>query len=244
MSKIIKLEETASTNEYLKSLNQNESLEEGTIVCTNFQSEGKGQGGNKWHSEQGKNLTFSILLQPTFLDIRHQFFISEAVSVALCDFLKKEFNLNAHIKWPNDIYIENFKIAGILIENILIGNKISSSIIGIGLNINQEEFPSNIPNPISIQILTGQTYDLDILQKKIQEYILSRYIQLIKEEDEIISREYKHKLFRKEGFHQYKAGENIFSAKIKTVLPTGHLILEDSQGQERAFVFKEISFVI
>ncbi|MDR0546159.1 MAG: biotin--[acetyl-CoA-carboxylase] ligase, partial [Dysgonamonadaceae bacterium] len=180
---IIRLNSIDSTNRYLNDLAAQQNLEEGTTAITQQQSAGRGQRGNSWESEAGKNLTFSTLLYPGFLPVSQHFLLSEAVALAVCDALNALLeNLplphSFRIKWPNDIYYENRKIAGILIENELTGATIEHSIIGIGLNINQTQFSDTLPNPISLKQITGQNADLDGLLETVLKNIMQRYGQL------------------------------------------------------------------
>ena len=242
-STIIHISETHSTNSYLKQLLQNQILPEGTTVITDNQTDGRGQRGNSWESEIGKNLTFSIVLYPTFIPIQEQFILSQIVSLAIKDILD-QFITDITIKWPNDIYWKNKKICGILIENSLSDNIIQDAIIGIGLNINQEEFLSNAPNPISLKQSTQREHNLKDILLSIHKQILSYYEDLRVGKKQSIIDKYKNHLFRKEGYHLYNDGETNFEAKIKNVLPTGHLTLKTKEGIERIFAFKEIKFIL
>ena len=241
MGNIIHLAETDSTNRYLNELVGKKKAEEGTIVVTDFQTAGKGQTGNSWESEAGKNLTFSLLLYPTEMDIREQFALSEAISLGLTDTLQV-YAEGFSIKWPNDIYWQDKKIAGILIENAIMGRGISHCIVGIGLNMNQEEFISDAPNPVSLKQITGKEFPLYELLLTLRENIFNRYIQLL-HQDETLYKDYFKSLYRKTGFHLYEAESEKFEAKIKSVQLSGHLVLEDKAGKERVFAFKEVRFV-
>ena len=151
-SNLLFFENLPSTNTHAADLLKKNNLPEGTIVYTNYQSAGRGYSGNRWESEDGKNLLISIVLFPSFIKPEDQFYISMAVSLGICDFLKR-YIPDCSIKWPNDIYVNNDKIAGILIESSITGNKIEYTIAGIGLNINQEKFISDAPNPVSLRIV-------------------------------------------------------------------------------------------
>jgi len=241
MSDIIYIDQTQSTNSYLKELLQDKGLEEGTIVAANHQTAGRGQRGNSWESERGKNLTFSMLLRPHRIPIEGQFIISQLVSLAIKVVLS-EYTPDITIKWPNDIYWKGLKICGILIENTLSENRIENSIVGIGLNINQKEFVSNAPNPVSLWQITQQTYDLEIILKVLQNKILDLYNEL-GQDDAAIAENYKNNLYRRAGYYFYSDGEKEFEAKIVDVLPTGHLVLETKNGAVRQFAFKEVKFI-
>ena len=170
---IIDLEETDSTNRYLKNLLTTEHPEEFSVVRTDFQSSGRGQQGNSWNSEKGKNLLFSIVIYPSDIEANRQFIISRMISVAIYRVLS-HFTDGIKIKWPNDIYFQNRKIAGILIENSLMGKNIRYSVIGVGLNINQTMFPENIPNPVSLKQITMSELD----KNKILDSILMEFREL------------------------------------------------------------------
>ena len=158
-SKLIFLKNLPSTNTYAASLVKEKEVSEGTIIYTNYQSAGRGQGWNKWESEENKNLLISIILFPSMIKPAEQFLLSMAVSLGICDFLDL-YTTTISIKWPNDIYVNNDKIAGILIENSIMGDLIEHTIAGIGININQSKFLSDAPNPVSLTNLTGGQFDL------------------------------------------------------------------------------------
>ena len=151
-----------STNSYLQNLLEKGEDVVDNVVVTDFQTSGKGQGKNVWQSEDGKNLLFSIALDMSFLKAEDQFLLTQIVSVAMINVLKKYLpEENLFIKWPNDIYFNNKKIAGILIKNEIKGIMLGTSIIGIGLNVNQTSFDESLPNPISMKMITGKDYDLE-----------------------------------------------------------------------------------
>ncbi len=233
-----------STNNELKILNQKLNLPEYSILCTEFQSAGKGQQGNSWESEKGKNLTFSLLLKPTHIAAQDQFLISKAISLGIIKVFSS-FKTGFNIKWPNDIYYNDFKIGGILIENTLCGINISESIIGIGLNINQEIFKSNAPNPISLTNITQQEYNLETFLKKILSSI-HLFLSHLNSEEETrkLNQEYLDCLYRREGYHKYKDQQNgQFKASIEGISEYGQLILQTAKGEIRTYAFKEVEFV-
>lgn len=243
MPPIIHIQATPSTNSYLRQLLSEEKLEEGTIVITNHQTAGRGQRGNTWESEKGKNLTFSMVLHPSFIPIHEQFILSQIVSLAIKTVLD-EYKMGITIKWPNDIYWQEKKICGILIENALSEDRIENCIIGIGLNINQKQFNSDAPNPISLTHITKKNQELEPILIAIQNHILS-YYQKIKEGNRIsIIEEYKQSLFRKEGFHLYSDGERTFEAQIIDIELSGHLILRTKDKKDLKFAFKEVKYIL
>jgi BirA family biotin operon repressor/biotin-[acetyl-CoA-carboxylase] ligase len=249
MPKIIKIKETTSTNKYLEELQRQEKQEEGSVVVAEFQTAGKGQAGNSWESEQGKNLLCSMLLYPDFLEVEKQFLVSEIISLAIVDTLAKALEAggdtsrtSVSIKWPNDIYYQNKKIVGILIENNILGNAIESCIIGMGVNVNQEKFTANALNPVSLKQITGKEYSLDELLKSLMNNIFTRYVQLMNGEEDKIHSDYMQNLFRNNGFHLFRTEGKDFFAKIKNVSYSGLLTLETKEGEDKVFAFKEVEF--
>lgn len=232
--------ETDSTNTKLRALLSEQPLPEGFIVRTDFQTSGKGQKGNSWESERGKNLLFSILLYPTHLPIEKQFIISQLISIAIKKTLD-QYSVGFSVKWPNDIYYFDKKIGGILIENIIQGNKIKSMIAGIGLNINQIKFESDAPNPVSLIQITGKRTVLIPILNQIYENIMELYLQ---SNEEKIAEIYAESLYRKDGFHRYNASGEEFEAKIIRVHPDGKLELETTGAEKREYYFKEVTFVV
>lgn len=231
--KIVHIDETDSTNRWLKDHG------EGTmVVATDYQTAGKGCGSNAWESERGKNLTFSMLIHPDGIAAREQFHITEVVSVALCRTLQPYIYNKVEIKWPNDIYVGDRKLCGILIENRLQGNVIVDCIIGIGLNVNQRTFVSDAPNPVSMYQLTGQETDRDELLKAFIENLDQEW------QNKTNGLEYKELLYRKgkDGLYEDKTGR--FVARLADVLPDGRLLLVDEEGKERTYAFKEVTFII
>jgi len=241
MSKIRNISETDSTNNYLKNLLSQEQLEEGTAVFTDFQTAGKGQRGNGWESENGKNLMFSIVFYPDMIKANEQFVISQAVSLGVVDFLLRYTN-DITIKWPNDIYWQDKKICGILIENTLQEDRIKESVCGIGININQEKFLSDAPNPISLIQITRQKYSLELMRSEVCERIMSRYKQMADGGTSQIREEYKLHLFRRNGYHLYNDGSTDFHARIKDIETSGRIVLETEGGEEKCFAFKEVKY--
>src|ERR1035437_2026424 len=168
------IQETASTNELLWKMLRENTLAEGFVVRTDFQTSGKGQIGNLWESESGKNLLFSMALFPQKIRPDQQFLISQLVSVSIKKALD-EYVDNITVKWPNDIYWKDKKLAGILIENSLQGNKIKTVVIGIGLNVNQKEFRSNAPNPVSLLQITHKRINRKQLLQQICRNLMEMY---------------------------------------------------------------------
>lgn len=240
---LIHISETNSTNNYLQTLCAQQKVEELTTVVADFQTSGRGQRGNSWESEPLKNLLFSFVLFPDFLEARCQFLISQIISLAIKEELST-YTEDISIKWPNDIYWKEKKICGILIENDLMGRNICQSIAGIGININQEEFYSPALNPVSLYQITGKQYDTFEVLKNIMLRIQSYYSQLKKNDTSSIVVHYEKSLFRKEGMHRYKDADGEFLARIVCVEPEGRLILEDEMLAKRGYMFKEIEYLL
>ncbi len=241
---VVRLDETSSTNTEMKLLQQKSPLPEGSMVMAEFQTAGRGQMGNTWYSGKGKNLLLSFLLYPHGVKARDQFIISRVVSLALKRVLNRYLQ-DVTIKWPNDIYWKNKKIAGILIENSLVGQHIDYTIVGIGLNVNEGAFPSQLPNPISMRQITGGVLDRELLLKELHDELFNLYQRLKRGEIEIIDQEYMHHLYRKDGVHWFADKDGRFKATIKTVLASGHLVLATyPEREERVYAFKEVAFVV
>jgi len=242
-SDIIFCKNAGSTNTVAAGMIKSGHVSEGTVIHTNFQTAGRGQKGNRWESEDGKNLLFSVILYPTMVGPADQFIISIFISLGIYDFLKTLVR-ECKIKWPNDIYTGNDKIAGILIENSITGSTIVNSIAGIGLNINQEEFPEEIPNPVSLKILTGVDHDTGLCLQKLAVCLDKRYKQVISGEWVELRKEYISSLYRLNRWSRFKSAGGIFEGRIVSVTEQGCLQIEKKPGNKMEFAFKEIEFVV
>jgi len=240
MKNILFIKQTNSTNALMRTLIKQETLPEGFVVYTDFQTAGKGQIENSWESETGKNLLFSILLYPHHVAIDQQFIISQIVSIAIINVLS-DYCENIKIKWPNDIYLNDKKLAGILIENSLRGSQINNTVIGIGLNINQTVFKSDAPNPVSLRQIKEKSFRRKEILVKIVENILDIYIEM---DINKIREDYFKNLYRNNGFYSFKAGNELFKAQIDDVQPDGKIIMTLEKGTSRSFYFKEVEFII
>ncbi len=239
---IIMFNSLESTNEYCKEMLNNREIPEGTVISARWQSEGKGQGDNSWESSAGENLTFSIILHPLFLNISDQFFISMITSLGIADFLR-QFTNNVLIKWPNDIFIGNKKIAGILIENSVMDNKITDSIVGIGININQVSFGSHIPNAISLRSIVPEPPPLDNCLESLCKNIDHWYSMLKQDRKEDIKTKYTDRLFRLNQQHLYRERNKIFKGTVTGVDNFGRLALRTQAGRTRYFGLNEVDFL-
>lgn len=240
---VVRLGELDSTNNYMKSLIKDQQPEEGSVVVADFQTGGRGQMGNGWNAEKGKNLLFSLLIYPDNVLANEQFIISRIASLAVKNTLD-QFTDDIRIKWPNDIYWKDKKIAGMLIENDIRGRNIVNSVIGIGININQEVFPDELPNPVSLKQITGSEQDRDyILDIFTREFFLL-YREFQDGDIRAIENEYMLDLYRINDYYWFEDNDGRFKAKIKEVQPSGHLVLETLEGGEkRVYAFKEVAFV-
>ncbi len=247
MARYILLHETASTNTYLKRMAA--LLPSGTVVYTHRQTAGRGQKGNSWEAEPGKNLTFSMLLKQPGVAAARQFCLSEAVSLAIVDAVEPRLAPSGGevtVKWPNDIYWCDRKLCGILLELSLKGSGIDYMVAGVGLNVNQERFVSDAPNPVSLKQITGCDTDLDALLRD----VCGRIEQLCAQGPdavEALHRRYLGRLYRNDGKpHTFALpGGERFEATISRVMPDGMLVLRHTAtGQEHSYAFKEVSHVI
>lgn len=229
-----------STNAYLQRLVAETDAPEGTVVSTSFQTNGRGQLSNVWEAEDGKNILCSILLRPTSLPIKSQFLISQAISVAIVDVLNSYLD-GFFIKWPNDIYYKEDKIAGILIENTLSSAGISTCIIGLGLNVNQQTFRSDAPNPISLfNIIGRETSVPELLQSILERF--NKVYELAYTNVALLRENYFNNLLFSGKMRMYSDESGEFIGKIVDVENDGHLIIEDVEGTKRRYAFKEIQF--
>ncbi len=242
-SNLLFFEDLPSTNIHAADLLKKNNPPEGTIVYTNYQSAGKGYSGNKWESEDGKNLLISIILYPSFIKPEDQFHISMVISLGVCDFLMR-FIPECSIKWPNDIWVNNDKIAGLLIESSLTGKQIEFTVAGIGLNINQQRFLSDAPNPVSLNQLTGVIYDLPSSLEKLASDLDKRYKQLIGGNYGQIKKEYVSKLYRLNEWHEFRDKNGLFTGRVLTVGDYGRLIIEKQNGEISEYSFKEAEFIL
>ena len=235
---IIRIPQIASTNCYLRELSNTKKLAEGTIVVTDHQTQGRGQGANRWESEPGANLTFSIILYPSFVESSRQFVLSKAISLAVLDFLS-QYVSEVTVKWPNDVYVDDKKITGILVENFVGGSYLTKTIAGVGVNINQRRFTSDAPNPVSLQQLTGITYLLESCLNNLHELIAIRY-QMIVENPNKLNADYLRHLYRFGQLSRYCAGDTLFDAVITGVNDYGMLEMTTDRGERKVFGFKEV----
>lgn len=271
---LIELDAVTSTNTFLAAYQPQQGTDL-TLVTAEYQTAGRGQTGNTWESERGKNLLFSLLLRPSFLPPTHLFLLSEAIALAIRNAVDSflgnpqfPFETNASatpchpavsVKWPNDIYVGDRKIGGILMENEFSGSHIGRCIIGCGVNINQADFHSDAPNPVSLRQLLGHDTTrmlvLDTIITQFRHYyadIQASFAASTSAQDQTASltsslhTAYRSFLYRREGLHPYldTSSPTPFLAEIADVEPSGHLLLRDTSGHIHRYAFKEVSFVV
>lgn len=239
---VIHLEETDSTNRYLRDLGP---LAEDclTVVVAGYQTAGRGQGTNSWESEPAQNLLFSVGVVPRNVPVARQFVLSEAGALAVGDALSA-YTDGISLKWPNDVYWHDCKISGTLIETAVSAHGMRRCVYGIGINVNQRVFHSDAPNPVSLFQILGVETNLDeVLQRTLS--ALEYYLDMIEWGDAAkVSALYHDRLYRRQGLYTYEDAMGTFRAVIDHVEDDGHLVLRDETGLLRAYAFKEVRFVI
>ncbi len=238
------LSDIDSTNSYAISMLNNVNVAEGTIIKTNYQTQGKGQRGSHWSASRGLNLTFSVILKPNFLPLAKHFYLYQISALSCYDTLSELIN-NSHIdikiKWPNDILVNKRKLAGILIENNLLNNQINWSVIGIGINVNQLLFDTN-PNAVSLKMLTSQEYDLNIILNRIAFHLEKYYLALMQEKYNFIKTNYLNSFFGLNTFMNFEINNQIKAFLVKGISEKGLLLLEDNNRVQIELDVKEIKW--
>lgn len=239
---IIRLEEADSTNTYLR---QHASQMEAwmTVVTAEYQTAGRGQGVHTWESNRSENLLFSVLTHPVMVPVRSQFLLSEAGALALKEVLDG-YTDGITLKWPNDIYWNDRKLSGTLIETSIGGGRIKNCVFGIGLNVNQKTFESDAPNPVSLAQILGHDIDREQLFKQIVAAFEKYYRMLENGQYDAISALYHEALYRRQGFYMYEDGDGRFEGAIVEVGDDGLLVLRDRDGRFREYEFREVKFVL
>lgn len=237
---VVFISSCTSTNDLALKLLQQSKVAEGTVVITNSQTAGRGQRGNQWQAEPGQNLTLSVILRPAFLQIKDQFYLTMVTALAVHDFLKSQLSTPAQIKWPNDILMRGKKLGGILIENQLQGNHLATSVVGIGLNINQKNFA--FPTATSLSLLTQQTYALGDIFSALLSHLESRYLMLHGGKFEVLKQDYLQNLFQLNEVRTYQSKHGQFTGIIRGIDAWGKLVMETEQGLQH-FDLKEIVFL-
>lgn len=238
----INLHSTDSTNNYLRGyvMDDNEDI---VVVHADYQTAGRGQGSNTWESENGKNLLFSLMVRPHTIPVTRQFVLSMTMAVALKETLDG-YAEGFELKWPNDIYWHHLKISGTLIETTVSGKGLGRCIFGVGINVNQQSFTSNAPNPVSLSAITGQEEDITELLGRVVEAFCKYYAMLLDGRYADLSDLYHAALYRRQGFHAYRDADGMFDAAIVEIEDDGHLVLRDKDCHFRRFAFKEVEFLV
>ncbi len=236
---LISVPECHSTNTSLQGLNDSSPLAEGTIFIAAHQSAGRGQRGNSWESAAGKNITFSVLLNPTFLPPAEQFKLNMAVSLGVTEGIQTLISAPVLLKWPNDLWVNNRKLGGILIENQIRGQILSSSVIGIGINVNQLEFQSPVATSLAAQV--GREFELQMVLEAVVESLEGEYLRLRAGNPELKSR-YLAKVYRMGESQRFLADGESFEGIIRDVDDSGRLCVDTMAGP-RVFSFQQVKFV-
>jgi BirA family biotin operon repressor/biotin-[acetyl-CoA-carboxylase] ligase len=231
-----------STNRHANSLIRETNVSEGTVILADHQVRGKGQAGNYWHSEKNSNLLFSIILRPDSMLAEKQFYLSMCISNGLVMYISSIAG-GTLIKWPNDILVKEKKIAGILIENTLMGNMLLTSVIGIGLNVNQKSFPEKIPNPVSLCMISGNDFSLPEVLNDLLSMLTIEVEELYGNRPDLIRTTYLNNLWKLNEWAEYEDSAYRFEGRITDVADTGELIVMLRNGEMRQYGFKEIMYV-
>lgn len=239
---IINIDTAGSSNNKCLELLESQLPEEGTVIRVINQTEGKGQKDNKWHSEPESNLTFSVILYPGFLPNNRQFSLSKAIALSVADYVAL-FASDVKIKWYNDILVKGRKVAGILIENIWQSDKIKASVVGVGLNMNQEKFPAWLPGAASLIHFTGVKFNLDESLKMLHNIIMGRYLQLQNKEFAQIDADYSNYLYGKNEVRTFIKDNSSFEALIVDVDERGYLHLKLTNGVIQHFGIDDIKML-
>lgn len=242
---LIELTETTSTNTHATQLLRQTNLPEGSVVWAHYQTSGRGQQGNTWLAEKGKNLTFSLVIHPNFLSAEKQFYLSKVTSLAVLGMLTEYLPASQYdiqIKWPNDILVNKQKIAGILIESILRGSSLQSSVIGLGLNVNQSGFEEMKRKATSLFVLLGKEFDLKAVLELFCKHFEALYLNLKQNKFDRLNKLYLNNLYRFNEFADYKSGGETFRAKLIGVEENGLLVLATALNETLKFNFKEVEF--
>ncbi len=240
-SPLIRLDQTDSTNACAMKIIKNGKAEEGTVILADYQTHGRGQKGNRWESERGKNLLFSFILMPDFLEAGKQFYLLMSISLGLVDLLL-QCGIKAVIKWPNDIYISGRKTGGILIENSLSGNYLTSAVAGIGLNVNQTSFTTAGNNPTSLKLELGREINCEILFSDAMKHLTEWIRRLYRKEWEVIKDRYLQHLMHYDQWAEYTDSAGCFRGRIAGILEGGELVVEKQSGVMHRYAFREINY--
>ena len=235
---VMEYEEVASTNSLAEKLPLSE-LKDIQVILSWRQTQGRGQATIRWESAPGKNISMTVIFRPECLEAGKQFAVSMVIALGACDFISRYVS-GCSVKWPNDIYVGDRKISGILIEHSIMGRYVGGSLCGIGVNINQERFLSDAPNPVSLFQLIGEEIPVKRALEELLDCIGKRYETI--RDYEGMERDFLKVLYRREGVYDWEDERGMFRASIRGVNEFGQLVLEDVEGNERVYGFKEISY--
>jgi BirA family transcriptional regulator, biotin operon repressor / biotin---[acetyl-CoA-carboxylase] ligase len=239
------LPQTESTNSYAIQLLKNVNLAEGTVVHTAHQTAGKGQRGNVWKADALSNLIISIILKPTFLELKNQFFLYQVIALGCYDTMAElldDSQFDIKIKWPNDILVNNKKIAGILIENSIVNSTVNWSVAGVGMNVNQESFPG-LAAATSLKMLTSRVFAIQVVMQMLCRYVEKWYLLLKKNNHEQVRSAYLERLFGLSTTMPFEVGEEVRHLFVKGVSARGLLHLRDEKGQEFEADVKQLKWI-
>jgi len=232
----------SSTNELALELAAQGDISEGAVVQTHHQTRGRGQMGTTWFSQPNMNITLSVILKPTFLELQHQFYLNKAIVLAVADTVSHFVDSPVAIKWPNDVYIDNQKTAGILIQNSVQHQKLAYSIVGIGLNVNQMEFDSNLPNPTSLRLKAGKQISIEKVRSQLFLSLNQTYAS-IKIDLHAVDENFKRLLYAHNQQRQFVVRDgSTFKGMIVDVAKDGRLMVQLENGEINRFALKEIAF--
>ena len=238
------LEEIDSTNSFLAGILRNKILPEGAAIRTEYQKAGRGQAGVGWESESGKNLLISLAFYPGFVSPKEVFLLNKTYALAVYDFAENLLGSNVRIKWPNDVYWNDKKLGGILVENAIYQSALSYSILGVGLNVNQVAFSPALPNPVSFAMIKGIEYDLDELFNSLCGFIEARYLQLKRGDLFRIDEDYLSALYKMNEWIRFRSNSQEYAGCIRGVSENGKLIIEKESGQVVDYDIKEVKYVL
>lgn len=242
MLNTISLDSVDSTNTYLKNLPPGDN-EDWTLVTACYQEAGRGAGNNRWESEAGKNLLFSLRTHPVFVEAPDVFVLSASLALSVWHALQNYIQ-GFSIKWPNDIYYGDRKIAGLLIENNLMGGKVQSCIMGVGINVNQMQFLSDAPNPVSLRQILGHEIPCSEVLHNFVGQFRSYYSRIQAHDYQALHDEFEGLLYRRNSTHAFRDANGTFTGRIAGVDPSGHLIITDAGGHTRRYAFKEVEYIL
>lgn len=236
------LSETNSTMSELRKASYLNSQHAFELLTADFQTAGHGQKGTTWEADKGANLLFGFVFHPSFLPASQQFFLSEVLALAVRSALAV-YTDDVVVKWPNDVYWREKKICGMLLEHTLSGNTIATTLTGVGININQQRFQGDAPNPVSLRQIVGHEVDREAVLSDVIKEFAWRYDLIREGKTADVHKEYSQYLYRSEGFHAFKDDEGVFQARIVNISSMGMLTLQKEDGTQRSYAFKEVSFI-